>query len=338
MNDHLLRSVNLVGMLIIGMVIGAGGLVVLQSSIPKAMQSALPDMRQQTRRDATLTNPLLDCQDPTTPYSKSEWSDLDDQLTTFVQQQISAGKIMLGSVYFRDLNNGPWFGVNETQIFSPASLLKLPLAMSLYTIAQDNPSFLQNKIQYKTLNIPDSTQPYGDPNTLVDGKSYTTQELIDTMLLESSNEAAVTLANHMNMDSITSVYKDLGLPPPVAGEDYKINTHTYTSFFRVLYNATYLDRDQSEAILSILTKTTFKDGLVAGVPAGTTVAHKFGSRALDDSGKNLQLHDCGIVYAPKRPYALCVMTQGSDFPTMANVIKQISQQVYDNVSTSGSAH
>ena len=78
--------------------------------------------------------------------------------------------------------------------------------------------------------------------------------------------------------------------------------------------------------------TSFKDGLLAGVPRDVTVAHKFGSRRIGESEK-VQLHDCGIVYAPERPYILCVMTQGSDFTKLAGVIKSISANVYQSVAT-----
>jgi hypothetical protein len=41
-----------------------------------------------------------------------------------------------------------------------------------------------------------------------------------------------------------------------------------------------------------------------------------------------QLHDCGIVYAPGKPYLICIMTRGSDFKRLSPVIAQISKQVY----------
>jgi beta-lactamase class A len=111
-------------------------------------------------------------------------------------------------------------------------------------------------------------------------------------------------------------------------QDYLIDTHTYASFFRILYNSTYIDRSASEEVLSMLTEASFQDGLVAGVPAGTTVAHKFGSRQTRD-GKD-QLHDCGIVYATGKPYILCIMTQGKDFTKLAAFIKDVSARVYTN--------
>ena len=61
-------------------------------------------------------------------------------------------------------------------------------------------------------------------------------------------------------------------------------------------------------------------GLRAGVPDGTTVSEKFGERHIVDSSTGTsqeELHDCGLVYAKSGTYFLCVMTRGSDFPTLA---------------------
>jgi hypothetical protein len=48
-------------------------------------------------------------------------------------------------------------------------------------------------------------------------------------------------------------------------------------------------------------------------------------------GEEVQLHDCGIVYYPKRPYILCVMTRGEKMDVLPKVIKEISTEVYRNV-------
>jgi hypothetical protein len=37
----------------------------------------------------------------------------------------------------------------------------------------------------------------------------------------------------------------------------------YASFFRVLFNASYLNRKDSEKALALLTKVAFRDGLIA---------------------------------------------------------------------------
>lgn len=102
----------------------------------------------------------------------------------------------------------------------------------------------------------------------------------------------------------------------------------------MLYNSTYLPRESSQEILTFLSHSSFTAGLVAGVPDTTTVAHKFGERAIDPGQNISQLHDCGIVYVPRQPYILCVMTQGYDYDELAKVIAEVSRRTYDAVTKS----
>src|SRR5262249_32692831 len=107
----------------------------------------------------------------------------------------------------------------------------------------------------------------------------------------------------------------------------------YALFFRILYNASYLNKEDSEQALKLLSQATFKDGLIAGVDDGITVAHKFGEYAAKDaSGNDVpgtdELHDCGIVYAPGHPYLLCVMTRGNQLTSLTTMVAQVSQIVF----------
>ncbi len=122
-------------------------------------------------------------------------------------------------------------------------------------------------------------------------------------------------------------YEDLGIPVPTeVAPGYTIDVKTYASFFRVLYNASYLNQQNSEHLLSLLSNSDFTKGIRAGVPAGTTVADKFGEFRVSDS--DYRLNDCGIVYKPHDPYILCILTRGSDYDALAGTIASISTTVW----------
>ena len=111
----------------------------------------------------------------------------------------------------------------------------------------------------------------------------------------------------------------------------------YSTFFRALYNGTYLPWGLSEQALGLLASTNFNNGLVSGVASSTIVAHKFGERTSqlqDGTFIGRELHDCGIVYYAANPYLLCVMTKGQGtFPQLAGVISTVSKLVYTYVAT-----
>jgi beta-lactamase class A len=278
-----------------------------------------------------LTNQLLECTELPEGISIGGRIDLEQQIREKMDALQREGKLTEAAVYYRDLNNGPWFGIREDKPYYPASLLKVPLAIAFYRRDQENPGFLQTRAVFESTGQDfEAGQAFGSAKRLDDGKEYSLEELVTIMLQDSSNEAALLLAQIAGEENVLDVYEDLGIPAPQFGKDYQINVHTFGSFFRILFNATYLDRAHSERVLSILTKSSFTQGIKAGLPEGTLVAHKFGTREVGDVR---QLHDCGIVYAPGKPYILCVMTQGKDFDALADFIKEVSETVFKSVTS-----
>jgi beta-lactamase class A len=244
-----------------------------------------------------------------------------------VSDELARGRIADVAVYFRDLNNGPWFGINEKVGFIPASLLKVPLAMAVLMKVQKTPPLLKQEVVFDGEHA-DFNQVYLDFPGLEKGKAYSTAELLGRMLGYSDNDAMRILYESLPAGALSQVYDDLGIQEQDSPED-EITVVTYASFFRILYNSTYLSRPVSEYMLSLLAEAQFKEGLRAGVPQSIMIAHKFGERE-DESLKIYQLHDCGIVYAPGKPYLICVMTRGSNFKDLSPVIARISEAVYEN--------
>ena len=146
------------------------------------------------------------------------------------------------------------------------------------------------------------------------------------------------LLSNIDLRLVYNVYSDLKIPIPDFTEpECEISGKDYATFFRVLYSCTYLNEDLSAKAIGLLSKTEFKDGIVAGVPDNITVAHKFAERKYggdDYSLKGSQFHDCGIVYYPKSPYLICVMTRGRDFNILERIIKEISKIVYEHEEAS----
>lgn len=291
------------------------------------------ETRVTTNRGSSLTNPLLECRELPEQMLIGQRVKIENSIEGLISEYKSRGDLEEAAVYYRDLNNGPWFGIHEEMKFTPASLLKLPLAISYYWQAEIDPSILNSEIQFQKGATELENQPYGPEHTLENGKLYSVQDLISLMLIESSNEASLVLVELAGEDLLKGVYRDFGFEPPALGKDYSIDVHTYGSFFRILYNSTYLDRVSSEQILKILTQSSFNEGISGGVPKSVVVSHKFGSRENSDESRSKQLHDCGIVYADS-PYILCVMTRGSDFAMLSNFIKDVSALTYNSVTAS----
>jgi len=275
-----------------------------------------------------FVNPLLEC-DQAEPTLRASVKGLEKELKAYISKAVSAHEVEIISVYYRDLNNGPWIGIGSNQPFSPASLLKVPVMIAALKKVESDKGLLNRTFKF------DASVPLDmvDPNILDEqikfGSSYTYRNLIERMIVNSDNKAKNMLVSIVGDDDIFKVWTDLGVPVPTdqTAEDF-LTVRDYSSFFRILFNATYLSRDMSELALEILSGTRFDSGLSAGIPPQVVMSNKFGERGFADSNLK-QLHDCGIVYSGKSPYLICVMTRGTDWQTQAGIIADISRMVYE---------
>lgn len=284
-------------------------------------------------------NPLLDCEQAADTIENRELAPFRQNVKQFIDNDLNkkwADKI---SVYFRELNDGPWFSIGDTEHFFPASLLKVPLMIAVLRQADSDPSFLKKRIHYDAQGL--EIIRNSEAKKLAFGSSYTVDELLERMIVYSDNIPTYLLDNAVDLNILEHTYHDLGLTnpysrldqPPIvlASPDYLVSAQTYASFFRILFNASYLSRQMSDKALKLLTRTDFKDGLVAGLPPNIQVAHKWGYHETGKKREIKQLHDCGIVYYPDHPYLLCVMTSGSSYEYLDDAVREISRSVYAEI-------
>ena len=273
-----------------------------------------------------LVNPLLRVETP--PGGDAELEAIRGYLETYLAQCIQSGEVSDVAVYLRNLNEGTWVGINEEWEFSAASLAKIPILFALLWKAQQDPSILAKPIRYETEIVPPATQLIFPEERLQVGSAYTVEDLLHRSIAYSDNVAGLLLLQQIDDKLFDQICSDLHLPTPNrASADYQLSAKSYSACFRILYSATYLNKELSEKALKLLTETAFRDGIVAGVPKNIAVAHKFGERGAGVAG--MQLHDCGIVYDPGNPYLICIMTQGQDLGILKRKIKEISKIVYD---------
>lgn len=281
-------------------------------------------------------NPLLECEVGEAELNQ-KYIPFEEEVKKLIQESVSdPEKSRMVSVYFRDLNNGPWFGMNENEDFSPASLLKVPLMIAYFKKAESDPAIFEKKLLFSGETRKGLSQNLKPGQSVENGKEYTVEQLMKLMIIYSDNDAMQLLLSNIDQDSLNKVYVDLGITiPDIRKPEDFMSVKQYASFFRILYNASYLNKENSERALKMLSEVEYKSGVVAGVPAGLKVSHKFGERELFVSKSQVkQLHDCGIVYYPERPYLLCVMTRGDDFKELSDVISNVSGIVYNKVKDS----
>jgi len=216
--------------------------------------------------------------------------------------------------------------------------MKVPLMVAFYKQAETDPGVLSRQVTYtKALDDTVGQIPFQAKSMLEIGKSYSIEQLLEYMIVKSDNGAKNALLASIDIGSFSEIYTDLGIQTPGSeGTNYLISAKSYSLFFRILYNSTYLSDFMSERALTLLNQTEYNQGITAGVPQGVKTAEKFGQHIFSNSEgqeTGIELHNCGIVYHPGHPYVICVMTRGDNLLNLTDTIKNISSLVYQSVDS-----
>lgn len=296
----------------------------------------------QTKSLVTLKNDCIDKfelvrEDPYCNVSekKSERLDyLENSLKDSIDKYKENNKITRASVFVRDLKSTRFLTVNEQEKFVMASLLKVPLAMAAYKLAEVEPEVLNQKLTFEEKDNLYGQQYFKVSNELQINKSYSIEELISRSIIYSDNSAAQTLSKYYAPGFFTKILDALGLSTQINKENDElyVTARSYSNIFRSLYNSSYLTRKYSNEILELLAKTQFKSGALSKIPSSVRASHKFAERIFESGLK--QLNECGIVYSKKgeEPYIFCIMTEGMSFDDLQKVQGDLSYTIFTSLS------
>ena len=290
---------------------------------PASALVSCPGAMEQIRlKDYELTHPLI-----LTDVSQESAAlgQIKEKISSYINQAKSSQQADEISVYFRRMNNGAWFTINPNSSYNPASMIKIVYLITYLKEAETNPSVMNKRIFFSKHFSAGNQQNIVDFR-LKESSYYTVNDLLVAMIQHSDNDATLLLSQNMNQNVYNQVFKDLDIQLPNPVTEYYINAYDYGKFFRVLYSSTYIRPEYSEYGLKLLSKSTFKEGLIKGIDPSLTVAHKFGERII---GNKSQLHEFGIVFIKDNPYLIGVMTSGSNLKQLTSIVGDISKLAFD---------
>jgi beta-lactamase class A len=285
-----------------------------------------------------LTSPILDCENIGEIESVSlSHTTVEKNITAIAKKY----EVQDYSVYFRKLNEGQWIGINEKDFFTPASMMKTPLLIAFLKRVEQEPELLDTKV-IATKDFFDRALKQSVVGAVVveEGKTYTLKQIAEYTIQQSDNVATLMLFNHVRKSDLDELFEAIGVTQEEVNGDVNIRTKDFGAFFRVLYNASYLNKEMSEVALSMLANSNFMGGIRAGTPPEIVVAQKYGERNIEQQIQGVvvveekQFHDCGIVYAPGKPYIICIMTRGQNFDSQQKFITDTAKYIYQEVENS----
>jgi beta-lactamase class A len=249
------------------------------------------------------------------------------------------------AVAWRTLDGRDELLIDADRSFHAASTMKVPVMVALYEQARARTLALDESIVVKTRfrslvdgSLYELTESADSDKEIYQavGRTCSLVDLCRAMISVSSNLATNLLIEKLGVENIRQTVRRLGADAHggmqvLRGvEDGKAfaqglnNTTTargLLTIFERLGHGAAVDPSSDEAMIEMLAGQTFSEGIPAGIPPGTRVAHKTGSITRIH-------HDAGIVYA-RRPYVLVVLTRGiEDRKKSAELIATVSRMVY----------
>lgn len=89
-----------------------------------------------------FTSPLLDVVLPEGVSIRNESIHFSYKIKSSVDHIENSAGVAHVSVYFRDLNDGPWFGINDDCVLDAASMMKVPVMIAWLKRSAKNPIIL----------------------------------------------------------------------------------------------------------------------------------------------------------------------------------------------------
>jgi beta-lactamase class A len=246
------------------------------------------------------------------------------------------------AIAFRTLDGKDEWFVRADDEFHAASTMKIPVMIELFRqvrageLSLDDPLPITNEFHSIADGSVYTLSAEDDSETALYravGETRTLGQLCELMITVSSNFATNLLIEKLGVEHIRATVHALdadGMNVLRGVEDGKayekgLNNTTTARALLVLLQAIAQDRavdaDASRQMVDILARQRFNEGIPAGLPPGTRVAHK--------TGQITKIHhDAAIVYGP-RPFVLVVLVRGiADESESAALIADIARELF----------
>jgi beta-lactamase class A len=246
------------------------------------------------------------------------------------------------AISFRTLDGHMAYTLHDEESFHAASTMKIPVMIELFHQARQARLRLDDSLLVKNQfhSLADGsiyTLDPGDDSEVelykATGERRTLRQLSELMITASSNLATNLLIERLGVDNIRATVHSLhadGMNVLRGVEDNKAflkglnNTTTargLQQLLEVIAHGEAVDQECSRQMIEILEHQKFNEGIPAGLPAGTRVAHK--------TGEITKIHhDAAIVFAPK-PFVLVILVRGlAATKDSAALMADITRQLY----------
>lgn len=219
------------------------------------------------------------------------------------------------AVWVQDLTDGTTAIINADAVFPSASTIKLVIMACLLEKVRDGQMSLDDLV---TMTPDMKTGGDGILKELRSGHQFALEELLTLMIIVSDNTATNILIDRLGMEEINATANALGMKQTVLGrrmmdsQAKKLGKDNFTCardlalVLEKIYREQCVDASMSRLMMDLLKRQQQTGRLQLYLPEDVEIAHKCGDLDYLE-------HDVGIVFLPKHPYLIVVLTK--DNPT-----------------------
>ncbi len=234
-------------------------------------------------------------------------------------------------IIFHDFETGFSVRINPHKVFESASLVKLPIMLTIYEMMEQGKVHASQEI---ILNESHKTGGAGILKNEPTGTRWSVDKLLELMITESDNTATDMLIELAGMDTVEETCRSMGMDKTTLkrkifdfdaieqGYDNLTTPGDIFRFYQMLYEGCPINPQGRASMLNRLKRQERNHIIPKNLP-NVEIAHKTGSL----TGI---IHDAGVIYPPKRkPYILILMSDGvSDHEKAEAEFARLSGEIF----------
>ncbi|GAA4704968.1 serine hydrolase [Brevibacillus fulvus] len=234
-------------------------------------------------------------------------------------------------IVLENADTGCRWGTNEQLPFIAESVMKLPIMVAVYALAEQGRLALDEQL---AIRREDRVGGSGVLQHLSAGLALPVRDLLTLMIIQSDNTATNLLIERIGPTAIQETMKQLGMTrsrfyrkmmiyPQDVPQVNLLTASDVAGLLSRLANRTILAEKSCTEMVELLKKQQVCNGLPSLLPQDEDwqLAHKSGW----DTGR---MHEAGILYVRGRTIIISVFSEGVEHPQALNTLGRIGAAVY----------
>lgn len=231
--------------------------------------------------------------------------------------------------YYENMIDGQKLTYNEGEIFTAASVIKVPVFMCVAKLVNEGKLSWNQKVLVRE---EDKKPSCGALNSITGDVEMDIDSLCKLMITLSDNTATNMLVRTVGMEEMQKEFKKLGLVKTeiqreifdsegaARGLDNYICPEEIAMLLKQVYDRTFVNEEVSKKIEDVMLLQQIRHKIPGYVGRKKKIANKTG----EDSGTT---HDVAIVFAEK-PFVLVITSNDTDVPETERFIREVALEIY----------